>query len=100
MTPEREAEICAIVKKVVKEAMAEEREDFYIDREQHYKHHDFIENLSQLISGTKSTIWRTVIKIFVWGGLIIFLFGLLTWFKLSASDLPEGITNLHKFGGK
>lgn len=100
MTPEKEAEVCLMIKKVVKEAMAEERENFHIDRETHFRHHEFIENLSQLVSGTKSTIWRTVIRVFVWGGLIIFLFGLLTWFKLNLNDLPESITNLHKIGGK
>lgn len=97
MTPQ---EIECMVVKAVKEAMAEERENFHIDREEHYRHHDFVGGLMQVVKETKGVVRRTIVKTLVWGGILIVLFGIVVWLRLNISDLPHGLSTIPKMGGK
>lgn len=97
MSPE---EIKCMVTEAVKQAIKEEREDFYIDNETHFKHHDFLEGFMAMLKDTKGVARRAFVKIVVWGFVLVVLFGVVVWLKLSISDLPHGLSNIPKIGGK
>ena len=68
MTPEERIAI----KDVIKEAMKEETHEFWIDRETHYKQHEFISSWMLWSDRISSTVVSSIVK-----GLVIFILGLL-----------------------
>ena len=68
MTPEERAAL----KDVIKEAMKEETHEFWIDREVHYKQHEFISSWMLWSDRISSTVVSSIVK-----GLVIFVLGLL-----------------------
>jgi hypothetical protein len=67
---EREA-----IKEAVKEAFQEELKAFYIDRETHYKQHEFLGDLMKYAETCKSAFLRTVITIVVGGAIGLMCIG-------------------------
>ena len=64
---EREA-----IKEAVKEALGEELKSFYVDRETHYKHHEFIEEWIGWTKQCKSVVLKTLMS-----GFLMALLGLI-----------------------
>ena len=50
------------VKNAVKEAMREEMQAFYIDRETHYLDHVFLKNVREIIDGCQSAFVKTIVS--------------------------------------
>lgn len=59
-------------KDIIKEAMKEETHEFWIDRETHFRQHEFISSWMLWSDRISSTIVSSVVK-----GIIIFILGLL-----------------------
>ena len=68
MTPEERAAI----KDVIKEAMKEETHEFWIERETHYRHHEFIESWIKWSDRVSNVAVSTLIK-----SVVLFILGLL-----------------------
>jgi hypothetical protein len=67
---EREA-----IKEAVREAFSEELKAFYIDRETHYKQHEWLGDMIKYTETCKSAILKTVISIIVVGALGLMFLG-------------------------
>ena len=63
------------IKEAVREAFKEELSSFYIDRETHYKQHEFLKELMEYADTCKSAILRTIITIVVSGALGLMCIG-------------------------
>lgn len=74
-----EEQIATIIKRAVGEAMDEKMKDFYIDREKHYQHHAFIEDLIQWRDSCKSTCMKAIANIVVVGAIGLMLAGFIAW---------------------
>jgi len=57
----------AEIKEAVGEAIDEKMRDFYIDRETHYKQHEFLGDMMQWVDDCKSTASKTIVRILVYG---------------------------------
>lgn len=77
---EREA-----IKEAVKEALAEEIKVFYVDREIHYQHHEFIKSLIKLTEQCKNIVLKTVVSVVVVAILGLIALGLV--FKTGGKQL-------------
>lgn len=77
MTPE---EIKAAAKEGTQEAIEESKTAFYISDQQHYEHHRFIEKAIEFFDGSKKTIWKTFLRLIVYGLLFLLMLGLGTHF--------------------
>ena len=67
---EREA-----IKEAVKEALREELKSFYIDRETHYKQHEWLGEIMKYTETCKSIILKAVLSILVAGALGLMFLG-------------------------
>lgn len=64
-----------MVKRAVEEAMKEQMKDFYIDRERHYKHHEFLQDWMNWAQDTKSTCGKVLTTIIVTGVISLLMVG-------------------------
>ncbi len=71
---EREA-----IKEAVKEALGEELKSFYVDRETHYNHHEFLKGWIEWTQQCKSVAVRTLVTLFI--GSAFGLMALGFWMK-------------------
>ena len=69
------------VKSAVKEAMKEEMQAFYIAREEHYQHHQFIKGLKAGVDACQSTIARVGLASVVVGIIAVTVLGFVAWIK-------------------
>lgn len=67
---EREA-----IKEAVKEALGEELKSFYIDRETHYKQHQWLKDVMVYCEQCKSVMLKTLITIIVGGAIGLMMIG-------------------------
>lgn len=74
-------ELRNIVKEAVKEEMDREIKPFYVDREQHYKDHQFLQGLQEYVDGIASTALKTVVKSVISGLIILLLLGFGLWVR-------------------
>ena len=51
------------------EALAEDRKQFYVDAEQHYRHHQFLDRAISFCDKTAGTIWGRGIRVLVGGNI-------------------------------
>ena len=65
------------LKSAVIEAIDEKLTPFWVERELHYKHHEFIDKWMKWSNDASKTIWHTIIKTFVYGILILIVLGAL-----------------------
>ena len=63
------------IKEAVREAFKEELKAFYIDRETHYKQHEWLGEMIQYCDQCKSVVWKTVVTIFVGGAIACMVAG-------------------------
>lgn len=71
---EREA-----IKEAVREALGEELKAFYIDRETHYQHHEFLKNWIIWTQQCKSAVAKTLVTLFLGGAFGLMALGF--WMK-------------------
>lgn len=69
------------IKAAVKEAIAEERDNFFVDPETHHDHHKFIETWIKWMDDSKGTIRRALIHALVWAVLGLLLAGFFFYVK-------------------
>ena len=67
------------IKSAVKEALREEIEPLYVDRETHYIHHQFIQGTIEWMEEAKGTVWGAFLKILVWAVLVMLVGGFIWW---------------------
>jgi len=67
------------IKKAVAEAMQEQMKDFYIDREKHYQHHEFIDDLIKWSNGWKSTCMKAIANLIILGAISLIIMGFIAW---------------------
>lgn len=70
-----------MIKAAVVEALQEEIKPFYIEREAHYQDHLFVKELREWLNSSKSTIWKTTIKIGITGLIGLLILGFIFWGK-------------------
>lgn len=63
------------IKSAVREALRDELQAFYIDREKHYRHHDFVEAWMLWTQTCKSTLLKTIIGALAIGALGMMMLG-------------------------
>lgn len=68
-----------LIKQTVREAFKEELKDFYIDRETHYKQHEWLGKLIKLSDHCTNTVWKTIINSIVIGTVGLVALGFVCW---------------------
>ena len=69
------------IKQAVREAMQEEMKDFFIDREEHYQHHQFIKGLKTGIEGCQSLVGRITLITIIGGVATVLVLGFVSWIR-------------------
>jgi len=69
------------IKKAVTEAMQDQMKDFYIEREKHYQHHEFISGLIEWRNSWKSTVMKAVANTIYAVAVALLLMGFIVWGK-------------------
>ena len=69
------------IKAIFKEVLDEKMTEFWVDREVHYQHHEFLSSLIKWVENTKHTIFGTIVKTFVIGIIGLILLGFIFWGK-------------------
>ena len=69
------------IKTIVEKVFDEKLGALYIDREKHYKHHLFLDDLLAWMDDTKNVVSHTVVKVVVYGFLGALLLGFVVWGK-------------------
>lgn len=70
-----------LIKSAVVEALEEKLGDFFIEREKHFQHHQFIDGVMSFSENIKSTACKTVTTIVIIGAVTILILGLVAWIK-------------------
>lgn len=70
-----------IVKKAAAEAFKTELGTLYVEREQHYLDHQFIQGFRKWSADVKSTFWKTIITGIGWTFLGLLLLGFVVWVR-------------------
>lgn len=70
-----------LIKSAMREVMREEMEAFYIDREEHYQHHQFIKGLKTGVEGCQSIIGKVTLVAFIGGIITVMLIGVVGWIR-------------------
>ena len=60
------------LKEVVESALEGRLKEFWVDRELHYKHHEFIDKWMKWSDDVSKTVWRSVVRY-----IVIFIMGLI-----------------------
>lgn len=69
------------IKEAMRDVMREEMKAFYIDREEHYQHHQFIKGLKSGVDSCQSIIGKVTLTGIIGGVIIVMLIGVVQWFK-------------------
>lgn len=69
------------VKDAVRQGVHEAVGSLYIDREKHFKHHAFIDELIELMNKTKNFTWFTILGIVITSVIGLIIGGLILWGK-------------------
>lgn len=59
----------------------QEQAAFWIDREKHHKHHEFIDSVVSFLDSTRDTAWKTFVRVVIVGILGFFVLGFIAWMK-------------------
>lgn len=70
-----------MIKAAMRDVMREELKAFYIDREEHYQHHQFIRNLKGGIDSCQSIIGKVAITSIIGGLVVVLVLGVAQWIK-------------------
>lgn len=68
----------------VGKAIDEKTSSFYVDREKHWKHHEFLDKLIKFFDSAQNFTWRTALVMVFLGALIFIILGFLfaLWIKM------------------
>ncbi len=55
--------------------------DFYVDRETHYQHHQFMGSFIAWVNKTRNTAWKSFVSVVVFAVLTLLVFGFIFWGK-------------------
>jgi hypothetical protein len=69
------------IKLAMREVMREEMEAFYIERKEHYEHHQFVKGLKDGVEGCKSVIGKVALSSIVIGVITVLVLGVVSWIK-------------------
>lgn len=69
------------IKNALKEVLDEEIKPFYVDREIHYQHHEFVRELMDWSSKFKNSFFSTIAKGFAIVIFVLMLLGFIFWGK-------------------
>lgn len=69
------------IKTAVRDVMQEETKAFFIDREEHYQHHQFIKGLKTGIEGCQSLVGRITLITIIGGVAIVLVLGVVAWIR-------------------
>lgn len=69
------------IKTAVRDVMQEEMKAFFIDREEHYQHHQFIKGLKTGIEGCQSLVGRITLITIIGGVATILVLGVVAWIR-------------------
>lgn len=67
------------IQTTIKEAIHSELGHYRVDKEQHFKDHIFLNDLREWTGNIKSTFWRSLVKVFVSGLVLLTLIGFVVW---------------------
>jgi len=81
MAPEDRQELKQAIKEGIREALKQEVAQFYVERETHFKHHQFIESFIKWTDTVKSNLCRTIIWVGTTGVLSLLAWGFVSWIK-------------------
>ncbi len=70
-----------LIKEAVSEAIDEKFGAFYIDREKHYEHHQFLDNVLCYSKKIKGTACKTMVNIIIYGVGGLILLGIVAWIR-------------------
>lgn len=70
-----------IIKTAVRDVMQEEMKAFFIDREEHYQHHQFIKGLKTGIEGCQSLVGRITLITIIGGIATVLVLGVVAWIR-------------------
>jgi preprotein translocase subunit Sss1 len=75
-------EIAEVVKQSIQAGIHEqEQAAFWVDREEHHDHHEFLKELINFLKDTRTTVWKTFVRTSIVGILGIFVLGFIAWMK-------------------
>lgn len=69
------------IKEAVSEVLQEKLGDFFIERQKHFEHHQFIGELMNTAGNVKGTACKTVTIAGITGLLTILILGFIAWIK-------------------
>mgnify|MGYP001426105358 FL=1 len=69
------------IKTAVRDVMQEEMKAFFIDREEHYQHHQFIKGLKTGIEGCQSLVGRITLITIIGGVATVLVLGVVAWIR-------------------
>ena len=69
------------IKDAMRDVMQEEMKAFYIDREEHYQHHQFIKGLKTGIEGCQSLVGRITLITIIGGVATVLVLGVVSWIR-------------------
>ena len=61
--------------------------DFFIPREEHYKHHSFVKGLMEFAGITKKTAWRALVMLVMGGVATVVVTGTIAFIVLKVKGL-------------
>lgn len=70
-----------IIKTAVRDVMQEEMKAFFIDREEHYQHYQFIKGLKTGIEGCQSLVGRITLITIIGGIATVLVLGVVAWIR-------------------
>ena len=69
------------IKAALRDVMREEMQSFYVEREEHYQHHQFIRELKGGIDSCQSIVRKVTITTIIGGVIVVLVLGVVQWIK-------------------
>lgn len=69
------------IKTAVRDVMQEEMKAFYIDREEHYQHHQFIKSIKTGVESCQSLVGKVSLVAIVGGFVTVIVLGVVAWIR-------------------
>lgn len=69
------------IQEAIRDVMREEMKAFYIDREEHYQHHQFVKNLKSGVESCQSIVGKVTLSAIIAGAIILLIAGIGGWVK-------------------
>ena len=73
----------ATIKKAVGDVIDEKMAGYWVEREKHYQHHQFIEELIEFTKRCKGTTIKAIVNCLVYGLLLLLVLGFVFWGKVN-----------------